>query len=231
MRIKILTALLLFQWVVLSAQNVQMHYDFGSSMYDKLDVRPKLTTTIEMFKPDKWGSNFFFVDMDYTGDGVSAAYWEIVRELKFWNAPVSAHLEYNGGLPYINNAYMLGSTYTYNKADFSNGFSLSAMYKYIQKNSEPNNFQLTGVWYMHFAQRKMSFIGFTDFWREKNAFTGTEFVFLSEPQFWVNLNKFRSVDNDFNLSIGTEWEFSNNFAGKKGFYCIPTLALKWTFAN
>ena len=48
------------------AQNVQLHYDFGGALYDKdLDGRPALTSTVEMFKPDKWGSTYFFVDMDY----------------------------------------------------------------------------------------------------------------------------------------------------------------------
>ena len=40
------------------AQNVQTHYDMGKD-------RGYLTTTVEMFKPDKMGSTFFFVDMDY----------------------------------------------------------------------------------------------------------------------------------------------------------------------
>ena len=29
-----------------NAQNVQLHYDFGHSIYDELDGRPKLTTTV-----------------------------------------------------------------------------------------------------------------------------------------------------------------------------------------
>ncbi len=222
--------LLVCSSLAISAQNIQLHYDFGHLMYgNELDARPKLTTTVEMFKPDKWGSTFFFVDMDYTKNGVAAAYWEIARELKFWNGPLSAHVEYNGGLNYINNAYLLGPTYTYNNKDFSKGFSLTAMYKYIQKNSSPNNFQLTGTWYIHFAKQKLTFTGFADFWREKNSFTNTKFIFLSEPQFWVNLNKFDFASDDFKLSIGTEWELSNNFAAREGFYFLPTLAMKWTF--
>lgn len=227
---RIAIALLLFACgLTLNAQNIQMHYDFGHSLYNELDARPKLTTTVEMFKPDKWGSTFFFVDMDYTSEGVAAAYWEIARELSFWESPLSAHVEYNGGLNYINNAYLLGATYTYNNADFSKGFTFTPMYKYIQKNSKPNSFQLTGTWYWHFAERKFSFNGFVDFWREKNLLTDTEYVFLTEPQFWVNLNKFDFADDDFNLSVGTEVEISNNFAGRDGFYCLPTLAVKWTF--
>lgn len=213
----------------LGAQNIQMHYDMGNLLYDEFEARPKLTTTVEMFKPDRWGSTFFFVDMDYTGKGVKSAYWEIARELKFWQGPWSAHVEYNGGLNFINNAYLAGATYTYNSADFSKGFSLSALYKYIHKNDSPHNFQLTGTWYMHFAKEKFTFTGFADFWREKNPLIDTEFVFMTEPQFWVNLNKFSFAPDDLNLSIGTEWELTNNFAVNKGFYFVPTLALKWTF--
>lgn len=214
------------------AQNVQLHYDFGHSIYSDEKERPKLTTTVEMFKPDKWGSTFFFVDMDYTSKGVAGAYWEIARELKFWNGPISAHLEYNGGLNYINNAYLLGATYTWNSADFSKVFSFTPMYKYIQKNPSPHNFQLTGVWNVNFGKGKFTFSGFADFWREKHSSIegkAHDFVFITEPQFWVNLNKFNGVDKDFNLSVGTEWELSNNFAVYEGFKFNPTLALKWSF--
>ena len=62
------------------------------------ELRPLLTSTVEKFHPDTWGSTYFFVDMDYTSEGVASAYWEIAREVKFWKGPFSAHLEYNGGL-------------------------------------------------------------------------------------------------------------------------------------
>lgn len=51
-----------------------------------------------------------------------------------------------------NNAYLGGFTYTYNNKDFSKGFTFTPMYKYIQKHRSPNNFQLTGTWYIHFAK-------------------------------------------------------------------------------
>lgn len=214
------------------AQNLQVHYDFGSGLYDKdLATRPLVTTTLEMFRPDKWGSTFFFVDMDHTSKGVASSYWEIARELKFWKGPLSVHVEYNGGNSNAfsyKNMYLAGGTYTYNNADFSKGFSLSAMYKYIQKADQPNNFQITGTWYAHFAKNKLcTFIGFADFWREKNP--NGNYIFLTEPQFWVNLNKIKGVNEKFKLSVGSELELSNNFAGRKGFYAIPTAALKWNF--
>lgn len=214
----------------LRAQNIQLHYDFGRALYDKnMDVRPLLTSTVEKFQPDNWGSTFFFVDMDYNSKGVEQAYWEIARELKFWDGPLSLHLEYNGGLAKtysINNAYMLGGTYTYNNASFSKGFSLTAMYKYIQKNDSPNNFQLTGTWYMNMNDNLFTFCGFADLWREETWFN-SKLTFLTEPQFWVNLNKIDGVNDKFNLSVGTEVEVSNNFYKGRA-YVIPTLALKWT---
>ena len=206
--------------VGLKAQNIQLHYDFGRSLYDKdLKGRPVLTSTVEKFHPDKWGSTYFFVDMDYTSDGVAAAYWEIF----------SVHVEYNGGLAKgfsYNNAYLGGATYTYNNASFSRGFSLSVLYKYIQKHRSPHNFQLTGTWYMNFSRNLLTFSGFADWWREETAYGKT--IFLTEPQFWVNLNRIKGISDKFNLSVGSEVELSNNFGGRDGFYVIPTLALKWT---
>lgn len=236
---QICTLLMLFCSATLSAQNIQLHYDFGRSLYDKLSDahRPLWTSTIEDFIPDKTGSTYFFVDMDYNNNGVASAYWEISHEFKLGKtSPLSFHVEYNGGNiknvaeEYnIRNAYLLGFTYTWNKKDYNAGFSFSSMYKYIQKESHGayNNFQLTATWYWHLFDKLITFSGFADFWREHNA-NGMS-IFLSEPQIWLNLNKLKGVNKDFNMSIGSETELSNNFGGRNGFYAIPTAAIKWTF--
>jgi hypothetical protein len=209
------------------AQNVQIHYDTGSALYKEYKDRPLITTTVEMFKPDRWGNTFFFVDMDYRSEGIAAAYWEIARELKFWQNDFSIHVEYNGGTPYVKNALLAGVTYTYHNAGFTKGFSFTPMYKYIQKLDSPRQFQLTGTWYMYFAAKKFSFTGFADWWREPDS--SVEFVFLAEPQGWIHLNRFKGIDGHFNLSIGSEIEVSYDFAGKNGLFVIPTLAMKWEF--
>ena len=54
-----------------NAQNIQVHYDLGHSLYNDIDKRPSMTTTMEMFKPDRWGSTFAFIDLDYQRDGVA----------------------------------------------------------------------------------------------------------------------------------------------------------------
>ena len=217
---KLILACLLFAGAGLIAQtNLQLHYDFGKG-------RNYLTSTIERFKPDANGSLFYFVDMNYNAGGPTEAYFEIARELKFWDGPLSAHVEYNGGLHaenggaslQINNAYLLGGTYSLNSQDFSKGISLSAMYKLIQGNTDPHNFQLTAVWYMNMLKGKLSFTGFADFWREKTFF-GSSYIFLSEPQLWYNFNK--------KISAGGEIELGYNFAGVPGFKACPTLAIKY----
>lgn len=214
-----------------NAQNVQLHYDFG---------RKSATTTVEMFRPDNGGSTFFFVDMDYTPK-VSEAYWEIAREFCFWQDSkvnwLSVHVEYNGGLNTVagsfNNAILGGLTYSGHSKDWSKTWSLTASYKAIpgtiglNGERQVNNFQITGVWNLDFFDHWLSFNGFADFWREARPWQGTEYIFITEPQLWVNLNKIKGWDK-INLSLGTEVELSSNFV-QKGFSIMPTIAAKWIF--
>ena len=212
------------------AQNVQLMYDAG---------RGRVTSTVEMFRPDAGGSTYFFVDVDYTPKA-SGAYWEISRELNFWQDTalgwLSAHVEYNGGLNNtmsFNNAWLAGLTYSGHSADFSKTWSLSAMYKVMPGTtnaaglSDIHGFQITGVWGINFAKGWCDFSGFFDFWRENRSWQGTQYIFMSEPQFWVNLNKIKGWEN-INLSLGGEVELSVNFENK-GFYCLPAVGAKWTF--
>ncbi|MFB6342340.1 DUF5020 family protein [Saccharicrinis sp. FJH62] len=229
MKNKLLLALMLVFASATFAQNVQLHYDFE---------REHFTSTVEMFKPDNWGNTFFFIDMDYNGpsSGVSLAYWEIARELKFWDAPISAHIEFDGGLisgvGSIGNAYLAGPSYSYNASDFSYGITLMALYKYIAltPTDKPHNFQLTAVWYWNMFNNKLTFSGFADFWKEDHTvsldgfvedFQSSSYIFLSEPQIWYNATK--------NFSVGSEIELSNDFGGIPGFKVRPTVACKWTF--
>lgn len=214
------------------AQNIQLHHDFGRSLYETDLSRPRLTTTVEMFRPDGWGNTFFFVDMDYRKDGVVSAYWEIAREFNIGKSPFAVHVEFDGGLNNrmtFKNAYLAGVTYAWNASNYSAGFTITPMYKYIAKNVKRNNFQLTGTWYKHFGRNGMfTFTGFADLWLDNDH--AHDWVFLAEPQLWVNLNKIKGVSSDFNLSIGTEHEVSNNFVyGYNKLRWNPTLALKWTF--
>lgn len=211
-----------------NAQNIQTHYDFGKD-------RNYVTTTVEMFKPDKLGSTFFFIDMDYSSDarnidnGISLAYWEIARSFK-WNEnqKFQPRVEYNGGVfkldgdetPFvpIENCWLAGVERTWASADFSKILTLQANYKYI-KDKEDASFQLTAVWTIQMLEGKLTFTGFADFWKEE-MFWGTDYRFLTEPQLWYNFNS--------HFALGSEVELSNNFVGNK-FFVSPTVALKYTF--
>ena len=217
--------------VASKAQNIQVLYDTN---------RECITTTLEKFTPDAWGSTFFFVDMDYSPKAVGA-YTEIAREFCFWQDSewnwLSVHAEFNGGLNTavgsFNNSWLLGLTYSGHSEDFSKTWSVTASYKAIpgtvglNLKKQPHNFQLTGVWGISFADGWCSFSGFADIWREARIWQGTDFIFISEPQLWVNLNKINGWDK-INLAVGGEVELSNNFVDK-GFRVMPALGAKWTF--
>ena len=222
--------MLLCASTIAKAQNVQLFYDFG---------RNCVTSTVEMFRPDGGGSTFFFIDFDYNPNAYGA-YWEIARELNFWQESkvnwLSIHLEYNGGLDNtmsFNNAFLGGLTYSGHSKDFSKTWSLSAMYKIIpgtvglNGKKQIHSFQITGVWGIDFAKGWCTFSGFADFWREPRSWQGTEYIFITEPQFWVNLNRIKGCDK-MNLSIGGEVEMSTNFV-EKGFAVMPAVGAKWTF--
>ncbi len=218
----------LFLCKISEAQNIQLHYDLGEN-------RNFFTTTVEMFRPDNWGSTFFFVDMDYRSDarnvenGISLAYWEIARSFA-WNKnqKFQPRVEYNGGLfkldgenaPFIpiENCWLAGIERTFASADFSKIVTLQANYKYI-KEKEDASFQATAVWTFQLMEGKITFTGFADFWKEK-MFWGTNFRFLSEPQLWYNATK--------NLAFGSEVELSNNFEAAE-FLIKPTVGIKYTF--
>lgn len=224
--------LLLFSFIAVvvstNAQNIQLHYDFGEN-------RKLFTSTVEMFRPDNFGSTFFFIDMDYGSDarnvdnGISLAYWEIARAFK-WNETQKfmPRVEYNGGVfkldgedtPFvpIENCWLAGIERTFASSDFSKILTLQANYKYI-KDKEDASFQLTAVWTIQMLENKLTFTGFADFWKE-DMFWGTSYRFLTEPQLWYNPSK--------HFSIGSEVEFSNNFVGNE-FAVKPTVAVKYTF--
>ena len=213
------------------AQDVQLLRDTG---------RDCTTSTVEMFRPDSGGSTYFFVDMDYNPT-VVGAYWEISRELNFWRDSefdwLSLHVEFDGGLNTavgsFNNSWLTGLTYSGHNGDYSKTWSLTAMYKLIPgtvnhaAKRDVHNFQITGVWNIKFADGWCDFNGFADFWREARPWQNTKFIFISEPQLWVNLDKISGWEN-IHLSVGGELELSYNFV-KRGFSAMPALGLKWNF--
>ena len=224
--------------------NLQVMYDFGSD-------RKQITTTFEMFKADKWGDTFFFIDHefgknvkdDYPGydrSFPSGTYFEIARGLNFWQntkwAPLSAHVEYNGGVYRgfgVNNAWLFGANYFIHSKDFKNTLTLEVLYKTIQKKDQDVPMQFTVVWGVKdiFGVKRLNFSGFADFWWEDH-WAGANYdikkstTFITEPQLWYQLGDLFGCPN---LNVGGEVEISNNFGTYDGWKCNPCLGLKWDF--
>lgn len=218
--------------------NVQTFYDFGKD-------RQYVTTTFEMFKGDKFGDTFFFIDHYYNStdknlkhDGVSSAingsYFEIERGINFWQESdlkdLSGHVEYDG-TTWGQGTWCFGAKYFLHSQDFSNMLTLYAMFETFQgfgKADIPVKF--TAVWSMAdlFGVKGLTFKGFADLWGN-NTLWGlgdeTKFTFLTEPQLWMNLGSV--FDN--HLDIGCELEISCNFAGNKGFMLNPCAGIRWAF--
>lgn len=233
---KFVIALSLFLFSITTfSQEIQLHFDPRHALHS--DVAPKnyLTATFQMFKPDKWGSTFGFVDIDFNQSkgNIGLAYLELVRKINLGKCPIQAHIEYNGGIVRgenysgfsIPNAYLVGGSYG---KTFGNVFLETYIaYKYNAFDKTSNDVQWTGLWNTTVLKGKVTISGFVDVWTENKDRTagrgGKKVILLTEPQFWYNIDK--------NLAFGTEIEISNNFyaAYNNKLYVCPTIAGKWTF--
>lgn len=226
-----LTLCSLFVAQLINAQiNTQILYDFGED-------RNHITITQELFKADKWGNTFAFIDVDFNNEftSPSGAYMEIARCLNFWQDSkmgfLSLQVEYNGGIGTanklniiypINSAFLAGFDIFFHSKDYRYTFNVKLLYKYFVGINSRVPMQGTLVWNMKdiFSLKGLSFSGFCDVWSE------SKMVILSEPQIWYNVG---SLFNCEPLSIGGEVELAYNFAGIDGFMARPCIGLKWDF--
>lgn len=213
------------------AQDIQLHYDFGRSIYASQQAeRPRVTMTLEQFKADDWGSWFYFVDVDFSRRFTEGAYAEVSREFGIGSKGLAVHIEYDGGLNKsgsFQQAALAGAAWNWASDDFSKTCSVQLMYKQYFKSysytSAYSSVQLTGVWSLTFAHRRLTFAGFVDCWRGEKPDRHGQLVVMAEPQLWYNLTS--------HLAVGTEWEVSNNFVynthDSRTFFFNPTVGVKW----
>ena len=224
------------------AQNLQVFYDLGAD-------RKYVTTTFEMFKPDKFGDTFFFIDHYYNSTDknlkllqnsgpANGSYFEIERGINFWQdtelKDLSGHLEYDGlitGTGFNMGTWCVGAKYFLHSQDFANTLSLYLMYEHFNANKISQAdipVKFSAVWGMNdiFGVKGLVFKGFMDIWGNNNLWgtDQTKFSLLTEPQIWFNLGD----TFDGHLDIGGEIELSVNFVAK-GFLCNPAFGARWTF--
>ena len=222
-----------FAFAANAQTNIQSFYDFG---------RGYATSTVEMFKGDKFGDTFFFIDHYYTSkdqrpaaaSAINGSYFEIERGINFWQESslkdLSAHVEYDG-TTWGQGTWCFGAKYFLHSQDYSKTFTIALMYDlHVGVGSADVPIKLTGVWGLNdlFGLKGLVFKGFIDVWGNNSFFldgSTTKFSVLTEPQLWFNLGSV--FDN--HLDVGGEVELSYNFAGNKGFKCNPCAGLRWTF--
>ncbi len=229
--------------VIISAQNIQLHYDFGKQ--EDGFKRHFFVGTFEFFRPDTLGYTFLFTDFEFNSPdkprGASLGYFEIARTftIPWWqNHPtlknLLLHIEYNdGSVIYpaddsttlgtnLYNSWLGGLEYGLVLGDFS--LNAMVLYKYIRGSSAPDA-QFTLVWYYPLFRNKVSLTGYIDIWSQDNPEVNRNnklAVFYAEPQIWYN-----PVEH---MSIGSEIKISKNFIeGSKRVEVFPTLGIKWKF--
>ncbi|MCF7796750.1 MAG: DUF5020 family protein [Lentisphaeria bacterium] len=207
------------------AQYLQLNYDFGEQS-DGV-ARDYFTTYLEFFKPDAYGSTFWFVDMAYDNPGnrsLSVAYWEIARYFRMPNWPTqwSLTLQYNDGMaPWgsLGQVWLAGLNYPISVG--GRVLSTDLLYRHMHGSTAPD-FQFTVAWYENFLADKLTLSGYLDIWTQDDA-TGNakHTVVLARPQFWYNLNPVWGVGGGF--------ELSNNFLPTSDWEFMPQVGVKWTF--
>jgi hypothetical protein len=227
----------------LSAQNLQLHYDFGKG-------RKFLTATLEMFKPDTLGSTFWFVDFDHNSNfdydsklrSMSAAYWEISREFYIpairkikGLEQLAFHVEYDDGFAAYhdsdtaksmiaisyNSVFLAGFCYPVRIGSMV--FSTMLLCRLPRGMNDPD-FQFTTTWYQPVWKNRLLLTGFIDVWSQDKLDNrdAKEIVFQSEPQIWFMVTP--------KIAVGGECEIDRNFPyGPQKWELFPTLGLRWEF--
>lgn len=241
------------------AQNVQLHYDLGRHIYTKslsetlyknnpvapfiMANRPAMTATVEGLNFDRWGNTYWFVDFNWQDGYSNGALWEITRSFSLAEkSPWYLQVRYDGGLQFFStdpsvggfhtgDAFLLGPNYTYVGGGGNYVVGLSALVRanYTNSFNKWKNFEFKGVWCLNFFDEKLTASGFLSLWREDKMKDKINFKLVTQPQFWVNLNKFDGVAKDFNLSLGTEIRISKDIELSDSWLVCPTIGAKWSF--
>lgn len=244
--VSVLTALML--GTSASGQtNLQVQYDFE---------RESLTSTIEMFKNDKAGNTYFFVDYIYglnkeiaTTSAPSETYFEIARCFNFWHnsflKDFSLHVEYDGGLGInpgrvnlqgygINHSLLAGFDYQFHDKEYKNTLNVKALYKEVIDCNQLVPLQFTLVWGSQdiFGAKGLTFMGFADLWFQDNFFNDSNNdPYKSQTVFLSEPQLWYNIGRFLGakgLNIGGELELSVNYLDL-GFKCRPCVGLKWEF--
>ncbi|MBP5210898.1 MAG: DUF5020 family protein [Bacteroidales bacterium] len=191
-------------------------------------------------------------DLNYRDDihiieAPSVAYLNFERELLFWKRAkgwnkLSLHLAYQGGLVRdgnIKNAFSAGLSYKIIDTEKSY-LALRVMYRYAINTVQLVPMQVSARFYFNdaFTVEGLRFEGYADcLWEdhvvdynakmEKMTYPrNSHFWFNFAPQVWYNVGQFFGTDQ---LNVGGEVRLSLDYGNVHGFYCLPSVGIKWVF--
>ncbi len=175
--------------------NAQILYDFGSD-------RKYVTLTLEMFKADKWGSTYFFVDHDFNYDKMDTNSPNVAQNVPMQFTAVWGCKDIFG----VKGLNFSGF------ADFWWEDHVSMLDKHgnVKEFLKDNDGNLI-------KDKDDNLIAKT---------TAEHTIFTTEPQLWYNVGQHFGCEN---LSVGGEVEISHNFGSNAGWMVRPCLGVKWDF--
>ncbi|HVU59054.1 MAG TPA: DUF5020 family protein [Puia sp.] len=208
---------------ILSAQELQLHYDPRHTLDPAHNAHNYPTIYFQYFKNQDSGKSFIKpgsfllkiqTDLRGAGYNISQAYIQVSQSFRCWKPPVFLSLQYSGGLGvtepkqysyYINNAFSLGLSYSFQWK----GAWLSAMlnYKFMPYAKPTHDPLFTLYWWSGYFHYKVAFAGDFSIWTENKDHgdistagrQGKRFFFFAEPQLWYNINKIVSLGTKINM--------------------------------
>lgn len=223
---------------VVHAQDLQLHYDWRHSVDPRNNARDFPALTFKSFKALEFGSFLLKLEanLDGTQHNVSKGYLEVSQTLRFWKAPVYAHLEYTGGLGlfdhasggyYLENAYLLGAAHPFK---WQGGWgNVYVAYKHTNFSRASHDPQASVYWGRSFRER-WSFASTGVFWKQNRNhgddftanLTGKRASFLIENEMWWRAASL--------VSIGSEVRISRDVYATDGRLLVyPTVGVRYLF--
>jgi hypothetical protein len=156
--------LLFIASTTLISQSLQLQYDFLHSIDPQNNKSNYPTLFYEFFKNLDDGAFFVKTESDFYGENnnIGQLYFQIFREFRFWDPPVSIHVEYNGGLGiaegttygyYLNHELLLGGNIRFS------GETMGKVYPYVTDTTSSQN-QATICNYHFIGERTFGKINF-----------------------------------------------------------------------
>jgi hypothetical protein len=218
---------------LVSAQNLQLHYDLRHTVAPDQNARNFTTIYFEYWKKQqdsgrsfiKPGSFLFKTEADLYGtrDNIGKFFLQLSQSLRFWKPRVYLALQYSGGAGitepkqysyYISNTFSAGVEYPF---QWKGIYFTSQLYlRYTSASVDP---LFTLYWWKGLLHYKLEIAGDFSIWTDKGAGGKKLFFFFAEPQLWYRLLPQLSVGSKINLYYP---ENTNNLL-----QVAPTIAVRW----